>query len=285
MSLTDTGTGLAIAVAVGGLAILGCVAYAFRRTGRARRELGPWSVLLAYLSFQTGLYLIFYAMFVFGADSIPMFARGRNVFFTLFIAAAQGAILVLPLVLLQLPLSALFAIIPAVALLAVKLGEVFFFPSIIAVLTLPVVLVLEFIALRVAWGTGRLRKQDEPLDEQYRHRHEALPDDAKKQWAGPNEVRARRIEPYTDSPAMNLLAKGPATFGAIESGPGAVNAGAVTLVSVSSLAVAATVAESILLGMLGAGCNDAYLHAIMGIYAAVHGALSVGTLAPASTFA
>jgi hypothetical protein len=289
MSLTPAGNGFAILACAGGLIILACVAYAFRRSRRTGRELGPWSVLLAFLSFATGLFLIAYGICAIGSGVSTVMARGRLAFFELFVSFATAAILVLPLVLLQLPLTAVIAFIAASALLLVELGEVIFFPSIIAFLTLPLVLCIEFIALRVTWGTGRTRLRDEAQDEQYAHRHEAHGDDTVKQFPGPSGVRSRRIEPYpaeSSVPAFALLQQQNAAskFGAIEAGPGASAAGATTLVSVSAAAVGVTIAESLLLAVLGAGCNDAYLHAMMGVFAITHGLLCIAVMAPATTF-
>lgn len=290
-ALTDAGTGLAVLVFIGGAVIILGVGYAFRRIGRTRRELGPWSVALAFVSFLTGLNLMAYAIFAMCADASSTCVDGRSAFFRLFLAAAQAAILLLPLVFLQLPLSALFAFIPAMALVLVQLAETLFAPYRIALLTLPLVLVIEIIALRVAWGTGRVRKIDEPRDERYEHRHEAHSDDAVKKWQGPRELRDRRIYPYSTgnaSDALALLGSQQYTttpLGAIEMGASSVNAGVSTIVTPSAAIVVTTIVESILLGILGVGCNDGWLHAIMGAYAITHGVLSIATLAPASTFA
>lgn len=251
------------------------VTRSFSRSDKTRQTLGPWSVTVAVVSVVAGLALLAFVFFNFFEGVLSFATLGRANFFALFITMAQLALLLLPLVFLELPVTALLTVRVAIALIIVKLGEVIFTASALAYITLPVVLLIFIFSLRVDWGMGRIRKKSLPEDERQQYGNASVaPDDAAA-------VRNRKVAPtmFQDKyfPADSLGQN-------IESDGGASAQGANTVVNVSATTLIVTLIESILLALLGTGCSDAYLYGFMGVFAILHGLLCFRTLAPVSTF-
>jgi hypothetical protein len=212
-------------------------------------ELGRWSTVAAFLTFLAGLYLLLYTVCVPLAPLFLVFARGRALFFVLFVWTARAVVLTMPLVLVQMPLTGLLAFRLALCIVALSVVDALFGPTLLSALFLPLALLIFLLTLRLDWRRGRLRQ------------------------AAPQTSAAalERAQPFAQS--------------IVQYGPAGLQPGAFTVPGVSSGAVIANVAESIFLVLPTLVCTDASLHAFFAVFALIHAGFAVLTLRGESVFA
>jgi hypothetical protein len=264
-----------VAVAAGAL-IVGGTAVAFNRAGFKHRELGPWSVVSALLAYLAGLLLVLYGVCMILAPLGGPVPAARTLFYHAFVQAARLALVVMPMVLLQMPLTVLLVLRPVLAYLAILLIEALLGASLLTALATPVVLCVMLVVLRVDWARGRKRARAMTPDEE-------LPADY---YTGTSpyapqpvpEPLHQRVTSVAFAQRPELSPAGPAR------GRAATQRGNYTVPVVSAGSLFFVLLESLLLFAHSVTCNSTLLNVMLSLFAVVHSGVVYTHLGPSSPF-
>jgi len=265
-----------IAVAAGAV-IVGGTAVAFNRAGFKHKVLGPWSVVSALLAYLAGLLLVLYGVCMILAPLGGPVPAARTLFYHAFVQAARLALVVMPMVLLQMPLSVLLVLRPVLAYLAILLIEALLGASLLTALATPIVLCIMLVVLRVDWARGRKRIRtmvaDEELPGDYyantvSHGHGAIPEPLHMRTTGNAFAQRPELSP-----------------GGAARGKGATQRGNYTVPTVSAGSLFFLLLESMLLFAHSITCNSTLLNVMLSLFAVVHGGVVYTHLGPSSPFA
>lgn len=255
--------------------IVGSTALGFNRAGRKHTQLGPWSIVLAWLAYLTGLTLALYGIALILAPLGGAMPAARTFFYHAFMHAARLSIVVAPMVILQMPVTVLLVLRPVLTYVALLLVEALFGTSLLTALATPAALVITLLVLRVDWSRGRKRLHDMVADDE-------LPADyytgTVQRSVLPLDPLHHRITSAVFGQRPELSPGGPAR------GPNATRKDAYTVPTVSVGSFVALLGESLLLFAHAVTCDATSLHALLTGFALVHSGLVYVHLGPVSPF-